>query len=162
MTIYQTLKNDHDTVEKLLQKLKKGQGPKIDERTFETLKTEVLLHAHAEEKVFYAVLREHREAQELVRHATREHKQLEDLLEEMSDLDPQTEEFKARLEELRGAIEDHVEEEEGDVFETARKLVSDEEARRMEDSFLQEKERLKKELGKDAGAEAENRSGVRH
>jgi hypothetical protein len=32
----------------------------------------------------------------------------------------------------------------------------------MEDSFLQEKERLKKELGKDAGAEAESRSGARH
>jgi K+/H+ antiporter YhaU regulatory subunit KhtT len=111
MTIYQSLKNDHDKVQELMQKLKKGQGPKTDERTFETMKLELLVHAKAEEKVFYAALRQQREAQELVQHAEREHRQVEEMLQEMSQLDPQAEEFKARLEELRGAVEDHVEEE---------------------------------------------------
>ena len=99
MSIYQTLKNDHDAVQDLMQKLKKGQGPKADERSFATLKEELTLHSKAEEKVFYTALRGHREAQELVQHATREHKQVEAMLEEMAELDSQSEEFRAKLEE---------------------------------------------------------------
>ena len=162
MSIYQTLKNDHDAVQDLMQKLKKGQGPKADERSFATLKEELTLHSKAEETVFYTALRGHREAQELVQHATREHKQVEDMLEEMAELDSQSQEFHAKLEELRGAVEDHVEEEEGEIFETARKLFSDDEARRMDDAFQQEKQRLRSELGQGLGADAEPRSGARH
>jgi hemerythrin superfamily protein len=162
MSIYQTLKNDHDAVQDLMQKLKKGQGPKADERSFATLKEELTLHSKAEEKVFYTALRGHREAQELVQHATREHKQVEAMLEEMAELDSQSEEFRAKLEELRGAVEDHVEEEEGEIFEAARKLFSEDEARRMDDAFQQEKQRLQGELGQGLGADAEPRSGARH
>ncbi|HSD35080.1 MAG TPA: hypothetical protein VLE26_06655, partial [Alphaproteobacteria bacterium] len=74
----------------------------------------------------------------------------------------QSQEFRAKLEELRGAVEDHVEEEEGEIFETARKLLSDDEARRMDDAFQQEKQRLRSELGQGLGADAEPRSGARH
>ena len=162
MSIYQTLKNDHDTVQDLMQRLKKGQGPKADERSFATLKEELTLHSKAEETVFYTALRGHREAQDLVQHATREHKQVEEMLEEMAELDSQGDDFRAKLEELRSAVEDHVEEEEGEIFETARKLFSDDEARRMDDAFQQEKQRLQSELGKGAGAGAEPRSGARH
>ena len=162
MSIYQSLKNDHDAVQDLMQKLKKGQGPKADERSFATLKEELTLHSKAEEKVFYTALRGHREAQDMVQHATREHKQVEEMLEEMAELDPQGEDFRAKLEELRASVEDHVEEEEGEIFDTARKLFSDDEARRMDEEFQQEKRRLQSELGKAAGAGAEPRSGARH
>ena len=162
MTIYQTLKNDHDTVQELMQRLKKRQGAESDQRSFDRLKLEILLHAKAEEKVFYSALQQHREAQELVQHATREHKQVEGMLEEMSELEPQTEDFLARLEELRSSIEDHVEEEEGEVFDAARKLLSDDEARRLDEAFQQEKQRLMSEMGQGAGAEDEGRIGARH
>jgi hemerythrin superfamily protein len=162
MSIYQSLKNDHDAVQDVMQKLKKGQGPKADERSFATLKEELTLHSKAEEKVFYAALRGHREAQDMIQHATREHKQVEEMLEEMAELDPQGEDFRAKLEELRAAVEDHVEEEEGEIFETARKLFSDDEARRMDEEFQQEKRQLQSELGKAAGAGDEPRSGARH
>jgi hemerythrin superfamily protein len=162
MTIYQTLKNDHDTVQELMQRLKKGQGAESDQRSFETLKMEILLHAKAEEKVFYTALRQHREAQDMVQHATREHKQVEEMLEEMSELEPQGDQFLSRLEELRSSIEDHVEEEEGEIFEAARKLLSDDEARRMDEAFQQEKRRLMSEMGEGPGAEDEDRIGARH
>ncbi len=162
MTIYQTLKNDHDKVQELIRKLKKGQGANADEGTFESLKMEILLHAKAEEKVFYSSLREHRESQDLVRHAVGEHRQVEQMLEEMSEIDTQSEQFQASLEELRSSIEDHVEEEEGEIFEIARKLISDEEARRMEEAFEEEKQRLQGEMGKEPGAETGSRSGARH
>ena len=162
MTIYQTLKNDHDTVQELMQRLKKGQGAASDKRSFETLKTEILLHAKAEEKVFYSALRQHREAQEMVQHATREHKQVEEMLQEMSELEPASEQFLSRLEELRSAIEDHVEEEEGEIFELARKIVTDDEARRMDEAFQEEKRQLMSEIGQAAGTGAEGRTGARH
>ena len=45
MTVYESLKSDHDKVEKLLQKLNKAQGAEADERTFQTMKTELILHS---------------------------------------------------------------------------------------------------------------------
>ena len=95
MTIYESLKSDHDKVEKLLQKLNKAQSAEADERTFQTMKTELILHSKAEENVFYTALRAHSEARDLVQHAQGEHKKVEELLEEMSDLDPQEEDLDA-------------------------------------------------------------------
>ena len=162
MTIYQSLKNDHGKVQELMQTLKRGQGSESDQRTFETMKTELLVHAKAEEKVFYTALRQQREAQDLVQHAESEHKQVEETLAEMSRLDPQGDDFKSRLEELRAAIEDHVEEEESEIFDTARKLFSDDEARRLDERFQEEKTQLKAQLGKGSGLSATDRSGARH
>jgi len=158
MTIYESLKSDHDKVEKLLQKLNKAQGAEADERTFQTMKTELILHSKAEEKVFYSALRAHSEARDLVQHAQGEHKKVEELLEEMSDLDPQEEDFRTQLEELHSAVKDHVEEEEGKMFDLARKLIPSDEARRLDESFQQEKNNLKSELPEAAQAQPRGRA----
>jgi len=118
------------------------QGAKADERTFQTMKMKLILHSKAEDKVFYSALRAHGEARDLVQHAKTEHKKVEDLLEEISGLDPQGDDFQTRLEELRSAIEDHVKEEEREMFDLARKLITNDEARRLDESFQQEKENL--------------------
>ena len=161
MTIYESLKSDHDKVEELLQKLKKAQGGKADERTFQAMKTELILHSKAEENVFYSALRAHSEARDLVQHAQGEHKTVEELLEEMSRLDPQGEDFRTQLKELHSAVKDHVEEEEGEMFDLARKLIPSEEARRLDESFQQEKNNLKSELPEVAGAQAQPRARAR-
>ena len=80
MTIYQSLKNDHDNVEELLQKLRNAQGAGAEEGTFQKMKMELIIHSKAEEKVFYSALRNHSEARDLVQHAKTEHKKVEDLL----------------------------------------------------------------------------------
>jgi hypothetical protein len=49
------------------------------------------------------------------------------------------------LEELHSAVKDHVEEEEGKMFDLARKLIPSDEARRLDESFQQEKNNLKSE-----------------
>ena len=161
MTVYESLKSDHDKVEKLLQKLNKAQSAEADERTFQTMKTELILHSKAEEKVFYSALRAHSEARDLVHHAQGEHKKVEELLEEMSDLDPQEEDFRTQLEQLHSAVKDHVEEEEGKMFDLARKLIPNDEARRLDESFQQEKNNLKSELPEAAGAQAQPRGRAR-
>lgn len=102
------------------------------------MKMQLIVHSKAEERAFYAALREHREAQDLMQHAEQEHKRVEQVLEEMSDLDPRDSNFSPRLEELRGLVDDHVEEEETEILQ-----------------------RLQNELGKESGVQAERRSGTR-
>jgi hemerythrin superfamily protein len=92
-----------------------------------------------------------------VQHAKTEHKKVEDLLQEMSSLDPMGEDFQTRLEELRSAVQDHVEEEEGEMFNLARKLITDDEARRLDEAFQEEKRNLQRELPEGSGAQAQRR-----
>ncbi len=157
MTIYQSLKNDHDNVEELLQKLRNAQGAGAEEGTFQKMKMELIIHSKAEEKVFYSALRNHSEARDLVQHAKTEHKKVEDLLQEMSSLDPMGEDFQTRLEELRSAVQDHVEEEEGQMFDLARKLITDDEARRLDEAFQEEKRNLQRDLPEGSGAQSQRR-----
>ena len=50
MTIYQSLKNDHDNVEELLQKLRNSQGGSANQSTFQTMKMELIVHSKAERR----------------------------------------------------------------------------------------------------------------
>lgn len=161
MSIYQSLKADHDKVKEIMQKLRRGQGPRAEEQSFKTLKNELRVHSKAEEKVFYSTLKEHREAQQIVQQSEREHTEIEDMLEEMASLDTQSEQFTRKLEQLRGKVDDHVEEEEGEMFQTARKIFSDDQARRLDEAFQNQKSKLMQELGKDTGLGAEMGEGAR-
>jgi hemerythrin superfamily protein len=158
MTIYQSLKNDHDNVEELLQKLRNSQGGSANQSTFQTMKMELIVHSKAEEKVFYSALRDHSEARDLVQHAKTEHQKVEDLLQEMSSLDLSGEDFQTRLEELRSAVEDHVEEEEGEMFDLARKLITNDEARRLDEAFQEEKQNLQRQLPDASGGQTQRRA----
>jgi hypothetical protein len=65
--------------------------------------------------------------------------------------------FQTRLEELRSAVQDHVEEEEGEMFNLARKLITEDEARRLDEAFQEEKRNLQRDLPEGSGAQSQRR-----
>ena len=93
-----------------------------------------------------------------MQHAKTEHQKVEDLLQEMSSLDLSGEDFQTRLEELRSAVEDHVEEEEGEMFDLARKLITNDEARRLDEAFQEEKQNLQRQLPDASGGQTQRRA----
>ena len=141
MSIYETLKQDHRAVERLFDRIEKAKDP--DERfsLFISLKDELLFHAKAEEKVFYSQLGGD-ETEELIEHARSEHEAVESVLARLQDMEPDDDAFLETIEELRSMVEDHVEEEEEELFEQAREILGDDDDDAIEARFTAEKTRL--------------------
>jgi DNA-binding FrmR family transcriptional regulator len=98
------------------------------EQLFAQLREELELHAHAEERVWYPALREAEGTQELVEEALDDHELVQDLLDELAASRMDDEAWNEKLEVLDEHVEDHIEEEDGDIFDVARQLFSVEQA----------------------------------
>ena len=125
MDALELLKRDHQTVKNLFEQIKRGkkqQAVKDNKQLFDQIDTELNIHAHIEETVFYPEMRKHDELKDMVQEALEEHQDVKTLLEEIEGLDPASEEYSASLDELIENVEHHIAEEEGEMFPKVREL----------------------------------------
>jgi hypothetical protein len=142
LDIYALIENDHRTVEELFAKIDDTESAREKERLFEQLKSELLRHKEVEERTFYAALSTLPEISDLIEEAMEEHVDAEELVQELEGLDVEDDEWAATLLELREEIEHHVTEEEGEIFAQARRLLTEEQSRKLANEFQAEKERV--------------------
>ena len=129
MDIYSLVKQDHEEVAGLFRRLKAAEGfSETSEQLFAQLREALEFHAHAEERVWYPALREAEGTQELVEEALDDHALIQELLDELAVSRLDDEAWHEQLEVLAEQVEDHIEEEEGDLFDVARQLFSAEQA----------------------------------
>lgn len=130
MNAFTLLKTDHKKVAGILEKLDSTteRGVKTREEIFTQLKTELDVHARIEETIFYPVLEEAKETRDITLEAFEEHRLVKQLLGELESMGKDSEEWTAKFTVLKENIEHHVEEEEGEMFPKARKVLSEEEA----------------------------------
>jgi len=145
MNAFTLLKQDHETVADLLEKIDKTteRGLKTREDLFTKLKTELDVHAKIEETIFYPALENEDETRDITLEAFEEHRLVKQLLGELESMSKDAEEWTAKFTVLKENIEHHVEEEEGEMFENARKVLSKEDQEtlgtRMEQAKKEEK-----------------------
>jgi hemerythrin superfamily protein len=145
MNAFQLLKEDHKKVAGIFEKLEPTteRGVKTREELFTQLKTELDIHAHIEETIFYPALKEADETHDIILEGYEEHKVVKTLLGELEELSKDQEEWGAKLKVLQENVEHHVEEEEGEMFKNARKVLTEEQAEelgaRMEAAKTEEK-----------------------
>ena len=127
--IYSLIKKDHQEIAGLFRRLKAAEGfSETSEQLFAQLREELELHAHAEERVWYPALREAEGTQELVEEALDDHELVQDLLDELAASRMDDAAWSEKLEVLEEYVEDHIEEEESDIFDVALQLFSAEQA----------------------------------
>ena len=117
MNAIELLKDDHDKVDQLFQKVKANEdGDHKD--TFEKIQAELDVHAHIEEVIFYPklVADGNEELKDIVLEGIEEHRQAKMFLRELAALSDDSEKFKPKLKVLMEDIEHHVMEEEGQMF----------------------------------------------
>jgi hemerythrin superfamily protein len=125
LDIYSLIKKDHQEVASLFRRLKAAEGfSETSEQLFAQLREELELHAHVEERVWYAAFREAEGTQELVEEALEDHALVQNLVDELVVLGLDDEAWNEKLEGLEAHIEDHVEHEEGNIFDVARQLFT--------------------------------------
>jgi hypothetical protein len=119
------MKKDHQEVVSLFRRLKAAEGfSETSEQLFAQLREELELHTHAAERVLYAALQETGGTQELVEAALDDHRLVQELLDELAVLRMDDAAWNEKLEVLEEHVADHVEEEEGDIFDVARQRFS--------------------------------------
>jgi hemerythrin-like domain-containing protein len=130
MNAFTLLKADHKKVAGILEKIDSTteRGVKTREELFTQLKTELDVHARIEETIFYPELEKADETHDITLEAFEEHRLVKQLLAELETMDKGDEQWTARFSVLKENVEHHVEEEEGEMFPKARKVLSNEQA----------------------------------
>jgi hemerythrin superfamily protein len=143
MNAFTLLKADHKKVAGIMEKLDSTteRGVKTREELFGQLKTELDVHARVEEKIFYPALKEAKETHDITLEAFEEHRLIKQLLGELDKMDKSEEQWTARFTVLKENVEHHVEEEEGEMFPKARKVLSEEEAEELGTRMEEAKEK---------------------
>lgn len=144
MDIYTYLKKDHDKVDKLMKAITEAKTPEDRKELFDTMSAELLLHASTEEQTFYQALEERggKQLQEKAGHAEEEHDEIESLIQQLRKSSPVESAWLITFGTLKHAVEHHVEEEEGEIFEKAKKILSDPQAEKLaEEMDLLKKQR---------------------
>ncbi|MDI1242655.1 MAG: hemerythrin domain-containing protein [bacterium] len=139
MNAIELLKEDHDKVDKLFQKVKATEESE-HRAIFEQIKMELDVHTHIEEAIFYPKMLEEgdEELQDIVKEGIEEHRQAKMFLRELANLSDDSDKFQPKLKVLMEDIEHHVQEEEGEMF----KMIEEQ----FDEAVLQE-------LGKEMEAE---------
>ena len=88
---------------------------------------EVDVHAHIEETIFYPVLKKAEESRDITLEAYEEHKVVKDLLAKLAAGKP-GDQWNAKLTVLKENVDHHVDEEEGELFDKAKNVLTDEQA----------------------------------
>ena len=117
MNAIELLKEDHDRVARLFQKVKADED--ADHRdTFEQIRTELETHTHIEETIFYPKVKEEgdEELKKLVLEGLEEHHQAKMFLRELAGLADESAKFQPKLKVLMEDVTHHVQEEEGQMF----------------------------------------------
>jgi uncharacterized protein YerC len=126
MDAFELLKADHKKVNELFDQLEAATG-KAKLSVFDQIKTELELHTHIEEKIFYPALEKPEETHDLTLEAYEEHKMVKTLLAELSGTRTADDEWQAKAKVLRENVEHHVDEEENELFDKADDVLTDEE-----------------------------------
>jgi iron-sulfur cluster repair protein YtfE (RIC family) len=141
MKVTVLLRNEHETVKAMFERFKKGNGrnPNGKQGLFEEIRREILLHSQMETEIFYPALAgtPSTTAGNLVATAEQEHQEIERLLESMN---PQDKLFETKMDELIAAVTAHIQMEEDQIFEEARKDLPE---YRIEELGLEMEERRK-------------------
>ncbi|HEX8651703.1 MAG TPA: hemerythrin domain-containing protein [Pyrinomonadaceae bacterium] len=128
MDAIELLKQDHEKVSGIFEKLEPTteNAVKTREELFAKLKQELDIHARIEEQIFYPAIREAEETHDITLEAYEEHRVVKRLLAELEAMPVGDERWGAKLKVLKENVEHHVEEEEGEMFKGARKVLSEE------------------------------------
>ena len=143
MNAFQLLKEDHQKVSGIFQQIEPTteRAQKTRTELFAQLKQELDIHARIEETIFYPSIKRAAETREIVLEGFEEHHVIKMLLKELEAMPVDTEEWAAKIKVLQENVEHHVEEEEGEMFQKARDVLSEDQIDQLGARMEEEKKR---------------------
>lgn len=134
MDILDFLRQDHETVLSLFDKLDQMEGKTAKDgnkdRVFEELKEAIEQHTAGEEEILYPLFRGDEDLRPMALKPIEEHHVATLLLNELSGMQ-KDEYWDAKLSVLRESMERHIEDEEEDIFANAREMFDEKQRNEM-------------------------------
>lgn len=149
MNAFELLKQDHEKVSGIFEKLEPTteRGVKTRTELFAQLKQELEIHAQVEEEIFYPAIKNAKETRDITLEGYEEHHVVKQLLTELEELPVDDETWGAKLKVLKENVEHHVEEEEEEMFSSAREVLSKDEIEELGTRMEAAKQEQKKAAG---------------
>ncbi len=124
--IFEALREDHDIQRDLCGRLIKTEGKtEARKQLFKALKTELHIHADAEERYFYVPLINDDMTQEYARHGIAEHHEMDELIEKLEETEMDSPGWLVYAKQLCEKVEHHLEDEEHTIFQLAGKVFTE-------------------------------------
>jgi hemerythrin-like domain-containing protein len=122
------LKKQHREVLGTFKEIERSDDPNERRKLLDQVTEALRVHSELEEELFYPAVRATgtKRAEALVLRAFEEHHVVDLLLAETPDVDPEAENFDAKMNVLHELVSHHIEEEERELFALASKLDDDE------------------------------------
>ena len=155
MDATELLKKDHEAVRQLFAEFESAESDESKLDTYEDLRQQLIIHARIEEEIFYPAVREadHDKAEKQVKEALTEHQQVKEMLVKLDGMASEVDaDFAESIKKLAESVEHHVQEEENDIFVTARK-IGNKQLGELGDRLQQRKDQLM-EAGVDEDAQS--------
>jgi hemerythrin superfamily protein len=140
-TIYDVLQKEHRRLSVLFEQLKKSRDWRTRDLVFERVATELIAHGEAEAVTLYTVLGTYPDSGADIEKAESLHDRIAELLQELEGARGDLAAWEGKLDALRRTVEEHVEEEEEEIFLDAQSVLDEEQARVLALRFLEEKAR---------------------
>lgn len=123
------LEADHRRMEDLLKRGEETTERGVERRKelLDTIVSELAAHEMIEEKVFYPALQSHPEARDIVLEGFEEHHVADVVVKELGEMAADKEQWGAKFKVLQETIQHHIDEEEGEMFRTARAVLGQDE-----------------------------------
>lgn len=150
MNAIELLKDDHNTVRRLFQKVKASDSDSEKKDLFKQIKEELDVHTHIEEKIFYPAVREKEGLEDIVKEGIQEHHQADVFIKEIVNLSDDSDVFEPKLKVLMEGVEHHAQEEEADMFPEVEDKFSKSDLDELGEKLEKEKQNFKKSQSANA------------
>jgi len=134
--IYDILKQEHVKVMQLFDEAISKESKDV----FMQLKSELDIHMEGEEKLYYPQLENKKEATEVALEGYEEHHVAKLLLSELEKTPADDKRWIAKMKVLKETVEHHVKEEESEIFEKSRNVLSDSQAEDIGSKYMEFKQ----------------------
>ncbi len=143
MSIRDLLRMDHTKADTLFAEILGADDPQKIAEYFGQLYKDIKVHGTAEEQVLYPAIRPYYEHTQEIYEQTDE---VMEMLDEIKPLEPDSSEFKGKIEQLRTATRNHINQEEKDIFTLIRDNFSHEQQKQMATDFKRVKSQLQEQI----------------
>ena len=124
MNALDLLTEQHEEVDSLIQRIEASEGD-AKEVLFQELADKVAAHAKIEEKIFYPAVMA-KQTEEMLLESVEEHLAVKRVLSDLIELDPNDDQFDAKLAVMKHQLEHHAhEEEEAMLFPKVKKIIDE-------------------------------------
>jgi hemerythrin-like domain-containing protein len=147
VSILDIIKQDHDHYKQTFQQLMQSSG-KAQQRQqmFSELSADIGAHIITEESIFYPELLRHEDTRMLAMQAQEEHNVAKAVLQELNQMSPEDDRWKAKFKVFTELIQHHVQEEESKVFDEAKSALGDQKLQQMQSQWQSMKQQHMQEL----------------